>query len=211
MPPIRIWPTAPVRGILQLTQALMYPPFDGGTENFQPSNLEVTTIDVGNPATNVVPAKATASFNIRFNDTWTADSLQQEIIARLDAAASDGVLRPGRPPCPLRYRLGERPSHVFLTRNNALIASLSAAIESVTGASRSCRRRAVRRMRASSRIIARWSNSALSGRPCTWSTSASRSPISSPDGQIYETFISALVRECRDLKKSNTTWPASGC
>ncbi|SEH52986.1 succinyldiaminopimelate desuccinylase [Rhizobium tibeticum] len=124
-----------VRGILQLTQALMDPPFDGGTDNFQPSNLEVTTIDVGNPATNVVPAKATASFNIRFNDTWTAQSLQQEILRRLDAAAADGVLRPGR--APLKYDIvwAERPSHVFLTRNNALIASLSSAVESVTGQS----------------------------------------------------------------------------
>jgi succinyl-diaminopimelate desuccinylase len=124
-----------VRGILQLTQALMDPPFDAGTENFQPSNLEVTTVDVGNPATNVVPAKATASFNIRFNDTWTAETLQQEIIRRLDAAASEGVLRPGRAPFKYDIVWAERPSHVFLTRNNALIASLSSAIESVTGQS----------------------------------------------------------------------------
>ncbi len=123
----------PVRGILQLTQSLMDPPFDGGTENFQPSNLEVTTIDVGNTATNVIPARASASFNIRFNDTWTAESLQQEIIRRLDDAAAHGSLRPGREP--LRYDIvwAERPSHVFLTRNNALIASLSSAVESVTG------------------------------------------------------------------------------
>ncbi|MGV2101412.1 succinyl-diaminopimelate desuccinylase [Rhizobium sp. 21-4511-3d] len=123
----------PVRGLLQLTTALMDPPFDGGTESFQASNLEVTTVDVGNPATNVIPAKATASFNIRFNDTWTADTLQAEIIRRLDAAAADGALRPGREP--VRYEIiwADRPSHVFLTRNNALIASLSSAVENITG------------------------------------------------------------------------------
>jgi len=123
----------PVRGLLQLTTALMDPPFDGGTESFQASNLEVTTVDVGNPATNVIPAKATASFNIRFNDTWTSDTLRAEIIRRLDAAAADGVLRPGREP--VRYEIiwADRPSHVFLTRNNALIASLSSAVESITG------------------------------------------------------------------------------
>ncbi|MBB3408201.1 succinyl-diaminopimelate desuccinylase [Rhizobium sp. BK316] len=125
----------PVRGMLQLTQALMDPPFDAGTDNFQPSNLEVTTIDVGNPATNVIPAKASASFNIRFNDTWTADTLRAEIIRRLDAAAADGVLRPGREPVKYEIIWADRPSHVFLTRNNALIASLSSAVESVTGAS----------------------------------------------------------------------------
>lgn len=123
----------PVRGLLQLTTALMHPPMDHGTEDFQPSNMEVTSVDVGNPATNVIPAKASASFNIRFNDTWTAESLQAEIIRRLDKAAADGPLRPGRDP--VRYELSwaERPSHVFLTRNNELIASLSGAIQSVTG------------------------------------------------------------------------------
>ncbi len=123
----------PVRGILQLTEALMDPPFDHGTDEFQPSNLEVTSIDVGNTATNVIPAKATASFNIRFNDTWTADSVQAEILRRLDKAAADGALRPGRPP--VRYDIvwAERPSHVFLTRNNGLIASLSSAVQKVTG------------------------------------------------------------------------------
>ncbi|NUS69371.1 MAG: succinyl-diaminopimelate desuccinylase [Ensifer adhaerens] len=124
---------SPVRGILQLTQALMDPPFDNGTESFQPSNLEVTTIDVGNGAVNVIPAKATAAFNIRFNDTWTAESLMTEIIARLDRAAASGSLRPDR--APVRYEIvwAERPSHVFLTRNNALIDSLSGAVEAVTG------------------------------------------------------------------------------
>lgn len=123
----------PVRGLLQLTHALMHPAFDHGTDDFQPSNLEVTTVDTGNAATNVIPARATAAFNIRFNDSWTAESLRAEIIRRLDAAATDGELRPDR--APVRYELvwADRPSHVFLTRNNALISSLSGAVEAVTG------------------------------------------------------------------------------
>ncbi|KQS81119.1 succinyl-diaminopimelate desuccinylase [Rhizobium sp. Leaf384] len=124
---------SPVRGALQLAAALMDPPFDAGTENFQPSNLEVTSLDVGNPAVNVIPARATFRFNIRFNDTWDADSLKGEIITRLDRAAAHGPLRPGRDP--VRYDLtwSERPSHVFLTRSNQLISSLSSAVEAVTG------------------------------------------------------------------------------
>ncbi|MGK9054518.1 succinyl-diaminopimelate desuccinylase [Neorhizobium petrolearium] len=123
----------PVRGLLPLASVLMDPPFDAGTDNFPPSNLEVTSVDVGNPATNVIPARATFAFNIRFNDTWTADTVKAEILRRLDAAAADSPLRPGR--APVRYEIAwaERPSHVFLTRNNALIASLSEAVESVTG------------------------------------------------------------------------------
>src|SRR5690606_18250436 len=111
----------PVRGLLQLTHALMADPFDQGTADFQPSNLEVTTVDTGNPAVNVIPAKATAAFNIRFNDTWTAESLRAEIIRRLDEAAVEGALREGRDPVRYDISWNERPSHVFLTRNNALI------------------------------------------------------------------------------------------
>jgi succinyl-diaminopimelate desuccinylase len=123
----------PVRGLLPLASALMDPPFDAGTPEFPASNLEVTSVDVGNPATNVIPAKATFSFNIRFNDTWTAETVRAEILRRLDAAAAEDTLRPGRDP--IRYEMvwAERPSHVFLTRNNALISSLSGAVEKVTG------------------------------------------------------------------------------
>lgn len=123
----------PVRAVIALADALMAPPFDAGTADFQPSNLEVTTIDVGNVAVNVIPAKASASFNIRFNDTWTAETVRAEIVRRLDAAAADQRLRPGR--APIRYELkwAERPSHVFLTRDDRLIASLSQAIEAAIG------------------------------------------------------------------------------
>ena len=86
-----------------------------------------------NGATNVIPAKATAAFNIRFNDTWTVKALKAEIIARLDAAAADETLRPGRAPAKYDITWSERPSQVFLTRNNALIASLSSAVENITG------------------------------------------------------------------------------
>ncbi len=123
----------PVRAVIALADALMDPPFDAGTDDFQPSNLEVTTIDVGNPAVNVVPAKVQASFNIRFNDRWTADTVKAEIVRRLDAAAADQRLRPGRAPIRYEIRWAERPSHVFLTRDDRLIASLSSAIEAAIG------------------------------------------------------------------------------
>ncbi len=123
----------PVRGLLPLASVLMNPPFDGGTAEFPASNLEVTSVDVGNPATNVIPAKAAFAFNIRFNDTWTADTVKAEIVRRLDAAAIGSPLRPERDPVRYDITWAERPSHVFLTRNNALIASLSGAVENVTG------------------------------------------------------------------------------
>lgn len=124
----------PVRGIVTLTEALLNPALDDGTANFQATNLEVTTIDVGNPALNVIPAKAKASFNVRFNDTWTAETLQAEIHNRLDKAASDDRLRAGREE-KIDYELvwRDRPSPVFLTKDEKLVAGLSASIETVTG------------------------------------------------------------------------------
>jgi succinyl-diaminopimelate desuccinylase len=124
----------PVRGIVTLVEALLSPPFDEGTRDFQPSNLEVTTIDVGNPATNVIPAKATAAFNIRFNDKWTAETVQAEIHNRLDRAARRARLRPGaRPPIDYELTWRDRPSPVFLTRDDRLVGALSGSIEAVTG------------------------------------------------------------------------------
>ncbi len=124
----------PVPGIVTLVDALLSPAFDEGTDSFQPTNLEVTTIDVGNPATNVIPARARASFNIRFNDTWTAETLQAEIHNRLDRAAARRKLRPGREE-KIDFELiwRDRPSPVFLTRDEKLTAGLSASVEAVTG------------------------------------------------------------------------------
>ena len=61
----------PVRGIVALIGALMAEPLDRGSAHFDPSNLEFTSIDVGNPTVNVIPAEARARFNIRFNDCHT--------------------------------------------------------------------------------------------------------------------------------------------
>jgi len=52
---------------------------DQGSEHFQPSTLEITTVDVGNPATNVIPATVTAGFNVRFNDLHSGASVEKWI------------------------------------------------------------------------------------------------------------------------------------
>lgn len=124
----------PVRGLVTLVDALLDPVFDNGTRDFQPTNLEVTSIDVGNPATNVIPAKAAATFNIRFNDTWTAETIQAEIHNRLDRAAKRKKYRAGKK-SPVDYEIVWRdgPSHVFLTRDDRLIETLGGSIKAVTG------------------------------------------------------------------------------
>jgi succinyl-diaminopimelate desuccinylase len=122
------------RGAVQLAEALLEPALDAGSDEFQPTNLEITTIDIGNPATNVIPGKATASFNIRFNDSWTAETIQAEVHNRLDRAARKSKLRPGKTE-PVDYELvwRGRASPVFLTSNDKLIRTLSGSVEAVTG------------------------------------------------------------------------------
>lgn len=124
----------PARGIIALSDALLSVPFDEGSEQFQPTNLEIVTIDIGNPAVNVIPGSASASFNCRFNDHWTAESLQAEILRRVnDAAQKSAALGPHIKQVQFEILWKERPSHVFLTKDDALISSMSHAIETVVG------------------------------------------------------------------------------
>ncbi|MEH3118501.1 MAG: succinyl-diaminopimelate desuccinylase [Methylorubrum populi] len=115
----------PIPGLLRLASALVAEPLDGGTAHFDASNLEFTTIDVGNPATNVIPASARAVFNVRFNDDWTADTLGAEIRRRLEAAAGNAV----------RFSLDLQPSNApaFLTRPDAFVDRVADAIHAETG------------------------------------------------------------------------------
>jgi succinyl-diaminopimelate desuccinylase len=74
--------------LVALLAGLTARPLDDGTEHFQKSGLQVTTIDIGNPTTNVIPGAAKATFNIRFNDLWTSAKLKtwvKETLDRVDA------------------------------------------------------------------------------------------------------------------------------
>ncbi|MCB1387215.1 MAG: succinyl-diaminopimelate desuccinylase [Nitratireductor sp.] len=124
----------PVRGLVDLIDALLATPFDGGTPHFQPTNMEITTVDVGNPAVNVIPGKAVAGFNIRFNDTWDGETLKAEILRRLEAGARAARIRQGREqPVDFDVEWIGRVSPVFLTGQTDFVAGLSRAIRAVTG------------------------------------------------------------------------------
>ena len=72
MSPIRSAPTIPSPHVLALCAALTAAPLDEGTDWFDASNLEITSIDIGNAATNVIPGEALVRFNVRFNDALDA-------------------------------------------------------------------------------------------------------------------------------------------
>jgi succinyl-diaminopimelate desuccinylase len=95
-----------------------------GRGHFDPSNLEFTSVDVGNKTVNVIPAEARARFNIRFNDCHTQGSLKTLIESRAAAAAGGG-----------RFHIDWEPSNadVFLTAPGPFTDLVSAAIAEVTG------------------------------------------------------------------------------
>ncbi|MGH6812244.1 MAG: succinyl-diaminopimelate desuccinylase [Methylocella sp.] len=75
----------PIPKLIRLLEALTAAPLDKGTAHFEPSNLEIVSVDVGNPAFNVIPAEARARVNVRFNDLWAPETLAAELRRRLDS------------------------------------------------------------------------------------------------------------------------------
>ncbi len=114
----------PVRRIVAIMAAVMAEPLDAGSAHFDPSNLEFTSVDVGNKTVNVIPPQARARFNIRFNDCHTQESLKALIEARAHAAAQGG-----------HFRIAWEPSNadVFVTKPGPFVDVVSDAIAQVTG------------------------------------------------------------------------------
>jgi succinyl-diaminopimelate desuccinylase len=114
----------PIRGLVTLIAALQAP-LDQGSEHFDPSNLEFTTVDVGNPTVNLIPAEARARFNIRYNDRHSQSSVKELIEQRAQTAAA------GR----IHYAFDWPPSNadVFFTPPGPFTDLAIAAIAEVTG------------------------------------------------------------------------------
>jgi len=115
----------PVPDISRLIVALSDEPLDAGSAQFQPSNLEFTSVDVGNTASNVIPGQARAKFNIRFNDHFTQETLKKLVEERLAKASGNRI----------KAHIVWEPSNsnVFLTKPGPFTDLAVAAIEEVTG------------------------------------------------------------------------------
>jgi succinyl-diaminopimelate desuccinylase len=115
----------PVPDISRLIVAISDEPLDHGSAQFQPSNLEFVSVDVGNGAFNVIPGQARATFNIRYNDLHTQASLRELVEKRLAKAAGNRI----------KARIVWEPSNsnVFVTKPGAFTDLAVSAIEEVTG------------------------------------------------------------------------------
>ena len=111
----------PLPRLLAMLTAITEQPLDEGSDHFQASTLALTTIDVGNPATNVIPGEARAGFNIRFNDLHSGKSLEDWLRAKFDAVGG-------------AYELEiEVSGDSFLTPPGPLSDALSRAVEAECG------------------------------------------------------------------------------
>jgi len=110
-----------------MIEALVREPIDKGSTHFQPTSLQFTTVDVGNPATNIAPGVAKARFNVRFNDLWTSKTLLahlQERVERTNAAlGGNGIVE---------YKV-EVSGESFYTPPGPLSDLVAGAIRDVTG------------------------------------------------------------------------------
>jgi succinyl-diaminopimelate desuccinylase len=112
----------PIPRLLRLLDALIAAPLDEGTAHFDPSNLEIVSVDTGNPAFNVIPAEVRARINIRFNDLWTPQTLEAELRRRLDAVGAS-------------YALDFEPCNAlaFVTKPDSFTELVASAVEKKTG------------------------------------------------------------------------------
>ena len=115
----------PLSALVKLLTRLEAEPLDHGTDHFDASSLAITTIDCGNPATNVIPAKAQATVNIRFNDAHTGASLSDWLAEHARAVAAETGVQIG-----LRVSIS---GESFLTEPGDFTALVAAAVKAETG------------------------------------------------------------------------------
>ena len=111
----------PIPMLLNILNNLTSDQLDQGNEHFQPSNLEITSVDVGNKATNVIPQSASARFNIRYNDNFNSETIEDEINKRLENFKNN-----------FSQKL-EHSGDSFLTKPGKLVNDLSEIIFNKTG------------------------------------------------------------------------------
>ena len=115
----------PLSALVALLARLEAEPLDQGTDHFDASTLAITTIDCGNPATNVIPARGQATVNIRFNDTHSGASLTEWLRGHADAVQAETGVQ-----IDCRFQIS---GESFLTPPGEFSALVRRAVEAETG------------------------------------------------------------------------------
>ncbi|ODT73246.1 MAG: succinyl-diaminopimelate desuccinylase [Pelagibacterium sp. SCN 63-23] len=115
----------PLPVLAAIATALSSAPLDQGSAHFPASNLELTSIDVGNPVSNVIPMSGTVRFNIRYNDHWTPETLADWVRARLAGVEANGTA--------IAFEIAGVPSRSFLSPLSTDVETLSDAIAACCG------------------------------------------------------------------------------
>ena len=115
----------PSNALIKILKKIKELKFDKGTKNFQPSNLEVTKININNNADNVIPGSAEAVFNIRFNDRHSSSSLKRKLnnVFRLLSKSNK---------CRFKIKY-ETSGESFLTKPNKTTYMIQNTIKKLTG------------------------------------------------------------------------------
>jgi len=115
----------PIPALLEILRTMTEARLDEGNDYFQPSNLEIVSVDVGNSATNLIPGQASARFNIRFNDEHTGATLTKWL-----HTLCDDLMAPRQS----RYSLDIKVSgEAFVTPTNNFTRLIEHAIEKKCG------------------------------------------------------------------------------
>ncbi len=115
----------PVPKLARIIDRLSTTVLDSGTGNFEPSRLVVTVVSVPNTAANVIPGKAEALFNVRYNDAWTRPRIETHLRGICEAAAAETSAR-----IDVSFN---GTGDVFLTKPGPLVDTMRAAVEAETG------------------------------------------------------------------------------
>jgi succinyl-diaminopimelate desuccinylase len=114
----------PSTALVQILKELKEVKFDNGTKDFQPTNLEITKIDIDNSADNVIPGLAKAKFNIRFNNKHTSSSIKKKI---------DKIIKKISNKNKSRYKINYSVSgEAFLTKPNDTTFMIRDTIKKIT-------------------------------------------------------------------------------
>ena len=115
----------PLPVLARIAATLADAKLDEGNANFPPSHLALTSIDTGNKAANVIPARAKLNFNIRFNDRWNEMKLQGWLAQQIVLVPAEG--------CDVAIEIFQPVAQSFVSSDAPAVALLAQSVKAISG------------------------------------------------------------------------------